>query len=255
MSSVGTGAISGSAGMGAVGAPTSADPVSSGAVGGGVTGASAVGGLGAAGQPAAPSVSADAEVSDAVGQQGSTVLRGGAQGVVENQVPGGGSVGAGQDTVAQVRAGQSTVSDAHYAVGEAVGSPTSAAESGFDRGGSLEFSQRDQAVAQARSVEDAHDEAHRIVDDPQAAGTERAELEGASAVGGALPVDPGRAQAQANLATGAVADPQGTARSQAEEALAAQERGAEVKVGVSGTAGTAGATGTAGTPPDGSEKK
>ena len=213
------------------------DPVSSGTFSGGGTGASGVGGVGVPSQPAVPTFSAETEVSQAAGQQGSAVLRGGGAGGVEGQLGGEGTAGAAEGTVAQARAGQSTVSDARFAAGAAAASPASAGVSGFARAENLEFHQRDQVMARSQEVDDMHAQAVQTIDDPTAVGTERAEMEGSQHLAAASPIDPHRVQDQAGVAAGAVADPQGTARAQAEGAVSTQQREAEVKAGIRGSAG------------------
>jgi hypothetical protein len=188
-------------------------------------------------QPAPPSVSAEGEVSEAIGRDGSSVLRGGGAGVVEREVGGAGSSELEQEAVAASRGGQGGVTNAKYAAGEASFSAVSAPGRKLDQAGSLEIHERRHVVGQAQEVEDAHSEARRIVDDPTAVGTERAEMEASQEVGESMPVDPNRAEAKANVVAGAVDDPRGAAQGHAEGVVSAHEREAEVKVGIRGSAG------------------
>jgi hypothetical protein len=182
-----------------------------------------------------PAVSAESEVSQAAGQQGSTVLRGGGSGIVEGQVIGGTESGARIEAADAARQGNV---DARGAAGVA-GSATSFRDpqSEAARAANVEFHQRDQAVAQARAAEDAHDEARRTIDDPTAAGTERAEIAASDKMAGSMPAGAARAEANVNLATGAVQDPRSAAQNQAQAQVSAQEREAEAKLGIRGSAG------------------
>jgi hypothetical protein len=246
VSSVDGGTIS-SGSAGATGAVTGGvEPVSSAASGGGAGGATAASrvdaDLSVPAQPAPPSVFVEGEVSQAAGREGSAVLGGGGAGMVESRVGGVGSSGAEQEATAATRSGQGEIRGAGFVAGDAQASASGASTSRLEQAGNLEFSQRDQAVAKSRSVEDAHDQARHVADDPAAVGTERAKLEASSKVGESLPVDPRGVEAQANVATSTVANPRAAAQAQAEGMAATQEREVEVKVGV-------------GTPPAGDEKK
>jgi hypothetical protein len=253
----GSGTISGSTARATGAATSAADPFSGSDVGGadaGTAGAVTAGRGSVPGQPSMPSVSVEGEVSQAAGQEGSTVLRGGGSGVVEGEVGGFGSAGSAPEATAATRGGQADVSNLRFAADVATGSPSAAVSSGIGRSESLEFSQRDQVMAKSREAEDAHDQARRLVDDPEAVGTERAELAGSAKVDEAMPADVGRVQSQAGTATAAVNDPAGTARSHAEGAVSTQEGEAEVKIGIHGSAG-ASREEVVGKPPTGNGEK
>ena len=127
--------------------------------------------------------------------------------------------------------------------------------SGIARAEHLEFSQRDQFVARSQAAEDAHAEARRIAADPTAAGTERVEMAASERAAGALPVDPHSAEARVATVTGAVEDPGGTAQAAAESAASAQEREAEVKIGIRGPDGRSREEIVGAPPTDDGEKK
>jgi hypothetical protein len=224
---------------GAAGAATA--PTAGSAASGGIGDASSIGRIGSSvpGQPSmTPSVTAEGEVSRTVGQEGSSVLRGGGAGVVEGQVGGGASASAEQEAVAATRAGQKDVGNAKFAAGAAASSPDVVVSSNLGRAEHAEFSQRDQVSARAQAAEDAQSQARRAANDPAGVGTERAEMAASAKVGEAMPAEANRVQAQADVAAGAVENPRGAAQAQAEGAVATQQREAEVKVGVSGSVGT-----------------
>jgi hypothetical protein len=253
----GSSSVSGSTAR-ATGAATSAvDPLGDSTISGsdaGTARAVAGGRVSVPGQPAMPSVSAEGEVSQAVGQEGSTVLRGGGAGVIEREAGGVSGGGAEQEATAATRGGQSGASNLRYAADVAAGSPSVGVSAGINRGENLQFSQRDQVMARSRQAEDAQDQARRIVDDPTAVGTERAELAASAKIDESMPSDVGRVQSQAGAATAAVNDPTATARTHAEGAVSTQEREAEVKIGIRGSAG-ASREEIVGKPPTGDDEK
>jgi hypothetical protein len=250
-SSVGTastsGAVGGTAGVGTVG---DAQFMASGTGSEAATVRRATSGPDVQGQ--VPSVSVESEVSSAAGQQGSTVLRGGGAGIVEQQA--GGAVGANLEVEATAAAREGNT-DARGAAGVA-GQVTSFRDPSSEvaRAENLELHQRDEAMAKARSAEDVHDEARRTVEDPTAVGTERAQSMASQKISESTPSGVGRAEANVNLATDAVANPRAAAQNQADAVVSAQERDAEAKLGISGSA-TVSTEGVAGTPPTGGEKK
>jgi hypothetical protein len=69
-----------------------------------------------------------------------------------------------------------------------------------------------------------------------------------------MPAGAGRAEANVNLATGAVNNPRAAAQGQADAAVSAQERDAEAKLGIRGSAGASREEVT-GRPPTDGEKK
>lgn len=283
MTAVGGGGTLASSPAGAAGAATSAaTPPSGAAVGdvtGGATGGAATGGVtsgaaigGAASsatatgridssvatpdQPRPPSV--ETEVSRAAGRDANVTLRGGGAGVVEREVGPTGDAELEQEVVAKSREGQRGVSDMKYGAGEAQFSATAGPTSGLGRAENFEIRERDQVVARSQEAEDAQAAARRVANDPGAVGTERAEMAASQRAAETLPVDPRRAEAQANVVTGAVDDPRGAAQAQAESAAEAQAREvqgeAQVEVGVRGPGGQSHEE-IVGKPPTGGEKK
>jgi hypothetical protein len=192
-----------------------------------------------------PSVSVESEVSQTAGQQGSTVLRGGGAGIVEQQAGGASTSNLEVEATAAARQGSSDARGAAGVTGQVTSFRDPSSE--MARAENLELHQRDEAVAKARSAEDAHDQARRTVEDPAAVGSARAHSMASQKISESTPAGVGRAEANMNLATDAVADPQAAARNQAEAAASAQARDAEAKLGVSGSAtvSTEGVSGTA----------
>jgi hypothetical protein len=253
VSSIGGGASATST-AGATGAATAGvDPIGS-----TTSGASAAGQLDPSfdlpDQPAPPSVSAESEVSQAAGQEGSAVLRGGGAGVVEREMGGAAGAGLEQEGVAAGRGARGDVRGTQFAAGEASFSATTAPTSGLGRAENLEFHQRDQVVARSQAAEDAHSEARRVVDDPAAVGTEQAEMKASQKAGEAMPVDPRRAEAQAATVTGAVENPRGAAQAKAEGTVSIHEREAEAKIGIRGSDGRSREE-IVGSPPTGDDEK
>lgn len=195
-------------------------------------------------------MSAEAQVSQAAGQDGTAALRGGGAGVVERE--------AGAVSGADIKM-QATGAARHEEIGarhsSELVSDSAVSTSGYRdpasevaRAEQLEFNQRDQAIGKVRGVEDRHDEARRITNDPRAVGSEKAEYEASLKMSEASPVDVDAAEAKANVATGAVQNPRGVAQGQVDASISAQEREAEVKLGVSGSAEA-----SRGTPPTGND--
>jgi len=249
VSSAGTATTSGATGAATGAATSSVEPLGSGGV-------SSVGRVGSnlSGQAAPPSFSAESQVSQAAGQEGSTVLRGGGSGIVEREVGGFGGASAEQEATAASRASTGDARNIGHAVGSATVSADVGASSNLGRAEQLEFSQRDQVTARTQAAEDAHAQARRVVDNPAAVGTERAEMAASQKVDEAMPIDTGNVQSQASTVTGAVENPRAAAQAQVEGAVSAQEREAEVKVGIRGTAGGSREE-IAGTPPTGDNTK
>jgi hypothetical protein len=173
--------------------------------------------------------------------------------MVENQV----SVDAGvvEGAVGATREGEHVVRDARFAAGDARLSATDAPVSGLERAESLGAAERGRVVTGAQSAEDVHAEASRIADDPSAVGTERARREASQKAGDSLPFDRDRMEGQANLATGAVANPGSAAEAQVEASVSAQERKAEAELGIRGPEGKSREEITGSPPSDDGEKK
>ena len=254
-----TGAATGATGAatGTAGAATGAATGSVGSAGGATFdtgGASSVGRVSSnlAGQAAPPPVSVEGQVSQTAGQEGSAVLHGGGSGIVEREV--GGGVSVEQEATAAGRAGTRDASNLQHAAGSAAVSADVGASSGFGRAENLELGQRDQMVARTEAAEDAHAQARRIADDPAAVGTERAEMAASQKASEAMPVDPHDVQAQAGVVTSTVENPRAAAQAKAEGAVSAQEREAEVKVGLRGPDGRSREE-IVGSPPTGEDDK
>ena len=198
----------------------------------------------------APSVSVESEVSQAAGQDGSAVLRGGGAGVIERETGGVSESSVKTEATAAARHENLEARNAAGVAGDATSFRDPASE--VARAENLEFHQRDQAVARARAAEDANDQARRIADNPTAVGAERAQGIASQKIGDATPA--ARVEANVNLATGAVENPRGAAQGQADAAVSAQERDAEAKLGIRGSAGPSREEVT-GRPPTDDDKK
>nr|MDQ3366922.1 hypothetical protein [Myxococcota bacterium] len=187
--------------------------------------------------------SAEAGIYRGVGPDGKAVVKGGAQGVSERNLPGESDVDQGARELENVERGQAFEARGEGRVQQgaavdATGYRDPVSEAG--RAEQLELNQRDRVAAHANAGTEPVDRARRTAADPGSAAS--------AEVGTRAGVDPTATRAEVDAVQGAADDPSGAVRERAQSRIADEKRdaagSAKVDVGVSGSGSASASTST-----------